>query len=316
MRVENKRLIIKKNIGKTIVEDDIAGVFLIDQFEKKTKNLGFTEHRVLDYSNNGKIILLNSKKWITNRNLNKTSITVFDIVNNKSLFTITDFLAYRSIIDNSSSNFLLEYYNGLCLIDINSGEIKFKKNKIDITLYNSDLHKETNIVLMPTSKNSVLTFDFKKQDMKEIRVTKISNSSWVKFDTTQKKVLISDKENSLHCFELNSFNNPIWSINFSKFGENSRIWCYKIITTESNLGCVHGFNPNKSQNPYCGGILYIFDLLNGEILDEFDYSIINQDVVTDFEMDKIILDDLSAFSLSDKKKYATEFSALINDSTT
>jgi len=125
-------------------------------------------------------------------------------------------------------------------------------------------------------------------------------------------LLISDKKNSLHCFNLSSLSNPIWSIDFSGFKDNGRIWCFKILTTESNIGCVHGFMPAPDQNSKAGGILWIFDINTGKILNDFDYSRINQEIITNFEDDKIILDNLSSFSLSEQKFEETKYSSLID----
>ncbi|MNK58846.1 hypothetical protein D3C87_779420 [compost metagenome] len=311
MRIENRRIVNRKLINKTIVEDDKKGLFLTDSNLNLIEKLGFDDFRLLDFAPNGNIVLLNSKKWLTIRNANKTKLTAFDISTNKQLFSIDKFLAYRSFIDKTSQFFLLEYYGGLCSININNGEVIFRKDKIDKSLYNADLHIESNVVYIPTEKKSLLTFDFNEQKISELKLEKTGGTTWLKFNNSQSCLLISDKKNSLHCFEHNNFTNPIWTINFSKLKKDNRIWCYNILTTESNLGCIHGFTPASDQNANAGGTLYIFNIDNGEIIDTYDYSNFKEKIITDFKKDEIIIDDLTSFSLTSKTIKQTQITELL-----
>ncbi|MDR2271050.1 MAG: hypothetical protein LBF27_09115 [Sphingobacterium sp.] len=300
MRIENKRVINRGQINKAIIEDDKKGLILTDSNLNMLNNLGFEEFRLLDFAPNGHIILLNSKNWLTIRNTNKTTITAFDIETKQQLFSTEKFLGYRSIIDKSSNYFLLEYYRGLCCVNIKNGEVVFKKDKVDKSLYNADLHLKSNIIYIPTEKKSILRYHFDNHYFDEIKLENVGGTSWIKFDNTQTYLLISDKKNSLHCFTHDNMVKPIWTINFSKIKNDNRICCYNIITTKSNLGCIHGFMPASDQNAYAGGTLYIFDIISGEIIDSVDYANIQEKIITDFQEDEIIIDDLTSLSLKTK----------------
>lgn len=65
MRIENRRIVNRKLINKTIVEDDKKGLFLTDNNLNLIEKLGFNDFRLLDFSPNGNIVLLNSKEWLT-----------------------------------------------------------------------------------------------------------------------------------------------------------------------------------------------------------------------------------------------------------
>lgn len=300
MRIENRRVVNRRLINKTIVEDDKKGLFLTDCNLNVIKNLGFGNFRLLDFAPNGNIVLLNSKEWLTIRNANRTALAAFDINSKKQLFSIDKFLAYRSLIDKTSNYFLLEYYGGLCSLDINNGEIIFRKDKIDKSLYNADLHLESNVVYIPTEKKSLLTFDFNEQKLNEIKLEKTGGTAWLKFNNSQSHLLVSDKKNSLNCFEHDSLINPLWTINFAKFKQDNRVWCYNILTTESNLACIHGFTPASDQTANAGGTLYIFNIENGEIIDRYDYAKIKERIITDFQSDEILIDNLTSLSLTSK----------------
>jgi hypothetical protein len=301
MRIENKRVVNRREINRTIVEDDKKGLILTDSSLNILHNLGFEEYHLLDFAPNGHIILLKSKKWLTIRNANKTTITAFDIETKQQLFSTDKFLGYRSIIDKSSSYFLLEHYRGLCCINIKNGDVILKKDKIDKSLYNADLHLKSNIVYIPTEKKSILRYHFNSHYFDEIKLENVGGTTWIKFDNTQTYLLTSDKKNSLHCFTHDNMVKPIWTINFSKIKNDNRICCYNIITTKSNLGCIHGFMPASDQNAYAGGTLYIFDIISGEIIDSVDYANIHEKIITDFQHDEIIIDDLTSLSLTTKK---------------
>ncbi len=309
MRIENKRVVIRRQIDKAIIEDNSKGLILTDSNLNALSNLGFEDFYLLDFAPNGNIILLKSKNWQIIRNTNKTTITAIDIETKQQLFSTDKFLGYRSLIDNSSNYFLLEYYSGLCCINIKNGEIVSKKDKIDKSLYNADLHLESNVVHIPTGKKSILRYNFSKHFFDEIKLENIGGTSWIKFNNAQTHVLISDKKNSLHCFTYDNIAEPIWTINFSKLKKDNRIWCYKIITTESNLGCIQGFTPTSDQNAYTGGTLYIFYIPTGEIIDSFDYANIQEKIITDFQNDEIIIDDLRSLSLTAKRFLQTPISS-------
>lgn len=311
MRIENRRVVNRRLFNKTIVEDDKKGLFLTDNNLNLIEKLGLNDFRLLDFAPNGNIVLLNSKEWLTIRNANKTKLIAIDINTNKQLFSIDKFLAYRSLIDKTSNFFLLEYYGGLCSIDINNGDVIFRKDKIDKSLYNSDLHLESNVVYIPSEKKALITFEFNEQKINELKLEKTGGTTWLKFNNSQSCLLISDKKNSLHCFEHNNFRNPIWTINFSKFKQDNKIWCYNILTTESNLGCIHGFRPASDQNANSGGTLYIFNIENGEIIDTYEYSNLKEKIITDFQKDEIIIDNLTSFSLTSKIIKQTQITELL-----
>lgn len=300
MRIENRRVVNRRPINKTIVEDDKKGLFLTDCNLNIIENLGFDNFRLLDFAPNGNIVLLNSKEWLTIRNANKTTLTAFDIKSKKQLFSIDKFLAYRGLIDKTSNYFLLEYYEGLCSIDLNNGEIIFRKDKIDKSLYNADLHLESNVVYIPTEKKSILTFDFNEQKINEIKLENTGGTTWLKFNNSQTHLLVSDKKNSLTCFEHNYLINPIWTITFAKFTQDNRVWCYNILTTERDLACIHGFSPASDQSANAGGTLYIFNIESGEIIDRYDYAKIKEKIITDFQSDEILIDNLTSLSLTNK----------------
>lgn len=311
MRIENKRVINRNKLNKTIVEDDKQGLYLTDSNLNVIEKLGYNEFRLLDFSQNGNIILLNSKEWLKKGNASKTTLTAFDISTKKQLFTSEKFLAYRSFIDSKSEYFLLEYYGGLCSLNLNNGEIIYKKDKIDKSLYNADLECKTNRVFIPTKKKSLITYDFYKQELNEIKFEKIGQTSWIKFNNSQSHLLVTDLNNCLHCFENNNFSNPIWTINFSEFEIDNEIWTYNIITTESNIGCIHGFTPDYNQTANSGGTLYIFNIENGDILDKYNYSNINEQIITDYQTDKILIDNLTSLSLTKKKIENTPITELL-----
>lgn len=300
MRIENRRVVHRTQINKSIIEDDDQGLFLTDCELNTLEKLAYNNFQLLDFSPDGNIILLNSKEWLTIRNANKTILTAIDIKERKQLFSTDKFLAFRSLIDSTSSFFLLEYYSGLCSVNISTGEVIYRKDRIDKTLYNADLHVKSNILYIPTDKKSLLLFDFNSHNLSEIKLEKTSRTTWLKFNDAQTHLLISDKKNVLHCFEANNLNVPVWTQDFSKFKKDGKIWTHKIHTTKSNLGCIHGFTPDPNQNAYAGGTLYIFDILTGEILDTYDYSNLKEALITDFQEDEIIIDNLKSLSLSSK----------------
>jgi hypothetical protein len=299
MRIENKRVICRRR-NQMIVEDHDNGIFLVDNSFEILKKFQLSDYGVLDYSYNGNILLLNSKKWHEKRNANKTLLTAFNIDTGETLFKTDNFLAYRSIIDSTSTKFLLEYYNGLCLLNLKTGEVLYKKDKVSKSLYNADLHINTNKIFIPTERKSILLFDFNTQNFEEIKLEATSSTTWIKFDNSQNRVLISDKKNSLHCFEMNSLRTPIWTIDFSKHKPDDRIWPSNILTTASNLGCMHGTRPDSSNVGFCTGGLFIFDIDTGKILDKIYDAGLTLKLIDDFNFDEIILDDLSTFSLSKK----------------
>lgn len=106
MRIENKKIVNRREINKAIVEDDKKGLVLTDSKLNILKNLGFNDFYLLDFAHNGHIILLKSKNWLTIRNANKTTITAFDIATEQQLFSTDKFLGYRSLIDKSSIFYL------------------------------------------------------------------------------------------------------------------------------------------------------------------------------------------------------------------
>jgi hypothetical protein len=58
--------------------------------------------------------------------------------------------------------------------------------------------------------------------------------------------------------------------------------------------------PSSDQTAYAGGTLYIFDIPSGEIIDSLDYANIQEEIITDFQEDEIIIDDLRSLSLKTK----------------
>ncbi|WP_276974124.1 hypothetical protein [Flavobacterium filum] len=311
MRIENKRIIFRKGVNKTIIEDNSLGFISIYEKNNTIRNLDLNEYRLLDFSRDGKILLLNSKELLTRRNTNKTILTAFNIETSQTLFKTESFWAYRAIIDKTSSKFLLEYWNGLCCVDLNNGETLFRKDKINKNVYNADLHINSNKIYLPTEKKSLLTFDFNSNILDEIKLDKVASTTWIKFNKSQDKLLVSDKKNFLNCFMSDTISKPIWSIDFSKFGDEGRIWCFEILVTEANLGCVHGFMPKANQNAHAAGTLWIFDINTGTIVNKYDYANFNQKIICDYSENKIILDDLKSFSLADLNVDKTKYSDLI-----
>ena len=315
MNIEIRRVVVRPSVDRTIVDDNTQGLFLADSNLNLIEKLGFEDYDLLDYSRNGRILLLNSKKWLTRKNANKTILKGIDLETKNELFSTESFLAYRGIIDGTSGYCLVEYYNGLCAVEMQTGKIVFQKDRIDKSLHNADLLAKENIAYIPTGKKSLLAFDFNAQKLIEIKMNKVAATTWVKFDNAQSHLLVSDKKNSVHCFRYSDLKNPIWTIDFSKFKPYDRIWCYPMLTTASGLGCIHGFTPTNSQNPTSGGILYVFRLANGEIIDQIEYSIINQKIITDYREDQILIDNLTAFSLTQKTIYGTPFFEILKQST-
>ncbi|WP_282636818.1 hypothetical protein [Sphingobacterium thalpophilum] len=91
MRIENKRIVNRREINKAIVEDDKKGLVLTDSKLNILKNLGFNDFYLLDFAPNGHIILLKSKNWLTIRNANKTTIQPLILKLNNNFFLPTNF---------------------------------------------------------------------------------------------------------------------------------------------------------------------------------------------------------------------------------
>jgi len=309
MVIERRRVVLRKDSNRAFIEDHELGLFLADYNLENPKNLYLTEYELFDVSSDGNILLLNSKKWLTKRNANKTRLTAFNIATKETFFKTDNFLAFRSIIDATSTQFLLQYYDGLSLMNLTNGEIIFQKN-MSKSLYNADLHNQSNRIFIPTEKKSILIFDFNTQDFEEVRMEKLSATTWIKFDKQQNRILISDKKNCIHCFDVNSIQKPIWTIDFSSFEQDSRIWPGEIIVTDSNLGCILGTRPDANQVGFVSGGLFIFDMNNGKVLDKFESPEIRSKIVCDINADEIILDNLSTLSLSKKTISKTGISKL------
>jgi len=210
------------------------------------------------------------------------------------------YLAYQCIVDSNSRFFLLECYTGFVTIDLVTGEVVHQINNTEKNLYNADIHTESNTVYIPTERRSLLAYSFNEFRFYDVKTEKTGGTAWVKISNDQSHILVSDGRNSLHCFELGFFYKPIWSIDFSIFKPDYRIRYNKIITTDSNLGCIQGFTPSSNQHLFSGGTLYIFNIKNGEIVDKFNYSKINEELITDINNDQILMDNMKIFSLSTK----------------
>lgn len=312
MRIENRRIITRKNVNKTVVEDFDLGIFLSNNNFDTIQDLKLKEYGLLDFSIDGNILLLNSREWLIRRNANKTWVTAIDLNSNENLFKTDKFLAYRSIIDSTSTKCLLEFYNGLCTLDLKNGETIFRKDKIDKSLYNSDIHYSSNKVFIPTERKSLLSFDFNTNKLEEIKLDKTSGTSWLKFNNEQTDLYISDKKNSLYCFEIDSLQNPVWTIDFSKFKTDTRIWPSPILTTDSNIGCIHATRPCPDQVGYCSGSLYILDMKHGKVLDNLEYAGINLKQICDTNSDEILLDDFTKLSLTTKEITNTLLTSLLS----
>lgn len=311
MYLENKRFIYNAELNLALIEDDNKGLILCNEDDNNIDNLGYKEYRLLDFSRDGRYIFLKSKKWFPKTNTNKTHLICVDLRSKEIIYSTDNFLAYRGFFDNTNTKFLLEYYDGLCLIDFIKGETLYRKDRLDKTLYNADIDNPTNKVFIPTDKKIILEFDIDKKELIKIPIKSIGKSSWIRMDNAG-RILISDDKNILSCYNSRDFQKPLWQIDFSEYGPDGKIWHKNIFTTKTGLGCIQGFTNKDNETVYQGGILWIFNLNNGKIIDQFDYSKFgNQKMISVFQTDKLILDDLTSFSLGDKKIEKTKYSELI-----
>jgi len=183
MRLENRRIIFRKDIHLTVIEDDREGIILINEKTGETNKLGHEKFRLIDLSKDGKIAILKSGDWLTKGNSNRTILKTLSIETNKILFTTEKYLAYRGILNSNGNRLLLEYWNGLCEIDIFTGTEYFKKNKVDKRIYTSDINYDSNSVFIPSGKKSLLKYCFNEHSLNEIKLNHISSSTWVKLNT-------------------------------------------------------------------------------------------------------------------------------------
>jgi hypothetical protein len=298
-----KRVVVRQE--KTLVSKKDTRLFLYSK-EKKTFNpLGHSDSKLLDYTRDGRIAVVNGKELLIKGNANRTLLKFLDTDNGKEIFETTKFWAFRAITDATSSKVLLEHSSGLTCLTLNNGETVFEKKRLEVYLCYSDILVSRNLVYMPSSKKSIRVFDFNNLTLDEIKIKTKGKTENLKILNDENKILINDSENIMYCYSLDNFDKPNWIIDFSKFDKPfNRVWCYNVYRVDKELACVQSFLPNPNQHNYAGGKLWIFNPLTGIILDSFDYSNFNQETASEYSKTSILLDDLREFDLI--KKTITE----------
>jgi hypothetical protein len=294
-----KRIVIRDE--KTLVSKKKDGLFLHSKNGLLEKDLGHEEYQLLDFSRNSRIAVLNGKEWLIKGNANRTSLKFLDTSTNTQIFETTRYLAFRGIIDTSSTRLFLEHNGGLTCIDLQSGEVLFEKKKTEVYINHSDIDDRTNVVYMPSSKRTLRTFHFDLLQLDEVKIKTKGKTETVKVLQEDNKIIVSDSENIMYCFSLDNFDKAIWTIDFKKFEKPfDRVWCYNIYRTNKHLACVQSFAPKPDQHIYQAGRLWIFNPLTGIICDTYDYSNLNQEIAGEFTGTSILLDDLREFDLTTK----------------
>jgi hypothetical protein len=301
-----KRIVIRDE--KTLVSKKKDGLLLHYKNGQLEKRLGHEEYKLLDFTRNSKIAVLNGNEWLIKGNANRTSLKFLDALTNTEIFETTKYLAFRGITDISSTRLFLEHNGGLTCIALQSGEVLFEKKKIEVYIDHSDIHDKTNVVYMPSSKRTLRTFYFDLLQLDEVKVKTKGKTETVKILQEENKIIVSDSENIMYCFALDNFDTPIWAIDFKKLDKPfDRVWCYNIYRPGKHLACVQSFDPKPNQHIYQAGRLWIFNPLTGDITDFYDYSNFNQEIAGEFTRTSILLDDLNEFDLITKTIKKTEF---------
>jgi hypothetical protein len=292
---ENRRVIVRERAKKVIVEDRKTGLYLFDFDFNLLKKWELNDFRLMDVSQNASFALIVFKEFIGNGNKERTEFIVLNLMNDEIIFENKDFLAYRGLFDSNGTKILIEHLSGLCTIDVIERKI-IHRLKREYSIYNADLSYITNKIYIPTNKKSVLTYGFNLDEFSEIKLNKPGRTSWIKFNHKQNRILITDIKNSIHCFDSESIQDPIWSTSFKVYAPDDRIFCSPILATSSNLGCVYGFLP-KSRGVYTGGSLFVFDLENGNVCNRIDYTKIGHKLITDYGDSRVLTEYFFSLSL-------------------
>lgn len=301
-----KRIVIRDE--KSLVNKKKDGLFLYDKHGQLEKDLGYKEHKLLDFTRDSKIAILNGNELLIKGNANRTSLKVLDISTNKEILETTKYWAFRGITDTTSGRLLLEHDQGLTCISLHSGEVLFEKKTVEVYINHSDIDERTNTVYMPSSKRTLRTFHFALLQLDEVKVKTKGKTENVKILQGDNKIIISDSENVMYCFALDNFDKSIWTIDFKEFEKPfDRVWCYNIYRPDKHLACVQSFYPAPDQHIYEAGRLWIFDPLSGQTLDSYDYANFGQEIASDFRRTSILLDDLREFDLRTKTIKMSEF---------
>src|ERR1044072_7551822 len=107
-------------------------------------------------SKDGRLAVLNSQDWLVRGNANKTTLKTINLETNEVLFQTEKYLAYRGFFNRSGNRLLLEYWNGLCEIDVVTGQEYFRKDKANKRINSADIHYGSNTVFIPTEKKSLM----------------------------------------------------------------------------------------------------------------------------------------------------------------
>jgi len=301
-----KRIVVRQE--NTLVLRKDAGLFLYDKNKKTFNSLGHSDSKLLDFTKDGSVAVINGGELLIKGNANRTSLKFLNTNSNKKIFETTKFWAFRAITDTTSSKVLVEHSSGLTCLTLNNGEIIFDKKRIEVYLCNSDILVSKNLVYMPSNKKSLRLFDFNNLTLDEIKIKTRGKTENLKILNDENKILISDSANIMYCYSLDNFEKPDWIIDFSKFDKPfSRVWCYNIYRIDKELACVQSFLPNENQHNYAGGKLWIFNPLTGVIVDSYDYSNFNQEIASEYGKTSILLDDLREFDLIKKTITKSEF---------
>jgi hypothetical protein len=301
-----KRVVVRQE--NTLVSKMDTGLFLYGKDKKTFNSLGHSDSKLLDYTRDGRIAVVNGNELLIKGNANRTLLKFLDTHNGKEIFETTEFWAFRAITDTTSSKVLLEHSSGLTCLTLKDGEKLFDKKRIEVYLCNSDILVSKNLVYMPSSKKSLRLFDFNTSTLDEIKIKTKGKTENVRILNDENKILINDSENTMYCYSLDNFEKPDWMIDFSKFDKPfNRVWCYNVYRVDRELACVQSFLPNPDQHNYAGGKLWIFNPLTGVMLDSYDYSNFNQQIASEYSKSSILLDDLREFDLIKKTTSESAF---------
>lgn len=291
-----KRVVVRQE--NTLVSKKNTGLFLYSKDKKTFNSLGHSNSKLLDYTRDGRIAVVNGSELLIKGNANRTLLKFLDTDNGKDIFETTKFWAFRAITDSTSSKVLLEHSSGLTCLTLNNGEILFDKKRLEVYLCHSDILVSKNLVYMPSSKKSLRLFDFNNLTLDEIKIKTKGKTESIKILNDENKILINDSKNIMYCYSLDNFEEPDWIIDFSKFEKPfNRVWCYNVYRVDKELACVQSFLPNPNQHNYAGGKLWIFNPLTGVIMDSYDYANFNQEIASEYGKTSILLDDLREFDL-------------------
>jgi len=292
---------LNRNSG--FIEDDELGILRFH--DTNLSPINFIEHKkyhLLDVDNKGKFCALNLKDWLAIKNTTRTELLIINNESGNIAFSTRQFLTYRASFDCTGNKCLVEYYGGLACIDLVVSKIVFQQ-KIDLTIYNGALLNSNEFLIPISNRKAIGVFDFDKLNY-HIEKIDTSTTSWIKAIPDTSHFLVSDNKNNLHRFNRSNLNKPIWTIDFNKYAEDGRIWCWEPFVT-GNIGCVQGFSPQETQTAIDGGKLWVFNLESGLVINDIDYTNIKQRIASGFLNSSILLFDLSEFNLVTEKQIDT-----------